>query len=96
MCINVSIPSDCNLHSKFCEKIAKYSDLTMLMKLKYYLKCVVIIPVIISITGLMSLESKFSLQNIVKDADIMKIISKLQKTALLGSCRITRSVLLRD
>ena len=94
--IDVSIPSDSNLHLKFCEKIAKYSDLAMLMKLTYSLERVVIIPVIISITGLMSLESKSSLQNIVKDADIMKIISKLQKTALLGSCRIMRSVLLRD
>jgi len=94
--IDVSIPSDSNFHLKFCEKIAKYSNLAMLMKLTYSLDCVVIILVIISITGLISLESKSSLQNIVKDTDIMKIISKLQKTALLGSCRIMRSILQRD
>jgi len=82
--------------TKFCENIAKYSDLAMLIKLTYSLDRVVIIPDIISITSLMSLESKSSLQSIVKDADIMKIIYKLQKTALLGSCRITRSILLKD
>ena len=94
--IDVSIPSDSNLHSKFCEKIAKYSDLAMLMKLTYHLECVVILPIIISITGLISSELKATLQSIVEDADIMKMISKLQKMALFGSCRIMRSVLLRD
>ena len=54
--IDVSIPSDGNLHSKFCKKIAKYSDLAMLMKLMYHLECAVILPIIISITGLISLN----------------------------------------
>ena len=94
--IDVSIPSDSNLHSKFCEKIAEYSHLAMLMKLTYHLERVVILPIVISITGLISSELKATLQSIVEDADIMKIMSKLQKAALLGSCRIMRSVLLRD
>ena len=80
-------PSDGNFHSKVCEKITKYSDLAMLMKLTYHLERVVI---------LISLELKATLQSIVEDTDIMKMISKLQKVALLGSCRIMRSVLLRD
>ena len=92
--IDASIPSDSNLRSKFCEKIAKYSDLAMLMKRTYHLECVVVLPIIISITGLISLELKATLQSVVEDVDIMKMISKLH--ALLGPCRIMRSVLLRD
>jgi len=91
--IDVSIPCDNNLHSNFCDKIAKYSDLAMLMKLTYSLEHIV---VIISISGLILLESKSALEHIVEKADIVRIISMIQKTALLGSCRIMRSVLLRD
>ena len=80
--IDVSIPRDSNLHSKFCEKIAKYSDFAMLMKLTYHLERVVILPITISITGLISSELKATLQSIVEDADVMKMISKLQKAAL--------------
>ena len=94
--IYVSNPSDNNLHSKFCDKVAKYSDLAMLMKLTYSLECIVIIPVIISISDLILLESKSALEHIVEEADIVRIMSIIQKIALLGSCRITRSVLLRD
>ena len=54
----------------------------MLMKLTYHLERVVILPIIISITGLILSELKATLQSIVEDADIMKIISKLQKAAL--------------
>ena len=63
-------------------------------KLTYSLEHIVIIPVIISISGLISLESKSALEHIVEKA--VRIISMIQKTALLGSCRIMRSVLLRD
>ena len=66
------------------------------MKLAYHLERVVILPIIISINGLISSELKATLQSIVEDADLMKMISKLQKVALLGSCRIMISVLLRD
>jgi len=61
--IDVSIPCDNNLHSIFCDKIAKYSDLAMLMKLTYSLEHIV---VIISISGLISLESKSALEHIVE------------------------------
>jgi len=88
--IDVSIPCDNNLHSEFCDKITKYSDLAMLMKLTEH------IVVIISISGLILLESKSALEHIAEKADIVRIISMIQKTALLGSCRIMRSVLLRD
>ena len=94
--IDVSTPSDSNLHSKFCKKIAKHSDLAMQMKHIYHLERVVILPIVISITGLISSELKATLQSIVEGGDIMNIICKLQKAALLGSCRIMRSVLLRD
>ena len=96
--VDVSIPCDNSLHSEFCDKIAKYSDLAMLMKLTYSLEHIVIIPVIISISGLISLESKSALEHIVEkaDTDIARIISMIQKTALLGLCRIMRIVLLRD
>ena len=88
----MGIPSDNNFHSKFCDKIAKYSDLAMLMKLTYSLEHIVIIPVIISISSHISLESKSALEHIVEEADIVRIISMMQKTALLGSCRIMRSM----
>ena len=86
----MSIPSDNNLH-----KTAKYSDLAMLMKLTYSPEQIVIITVIISISGLISLESKSALEHIVEETDIVKMISIIQKTALLDTV-IMRSVLLKD
>ena len=72
----MSIPSDNNLHSKFCDKIAKCSDLTCLQPGTH----------IISINGVIWLEScKSALEHIVEKADIVRIISMIQKTALLGS-----------
>ena len=63
--IDVSNPSDSNFHSKYCEKIAKYSDLATLMKLTYHLERVVILLIVISITGLISSELKATLQSIL-------------------------------
>jgi len=51
----------------------------MLIKLTY---SIVIIPVIISISGFILLESKSALEHIVEDADIVRIISMIQKTVL--------------
>ena len=57
----------------------------MLMKLTYSLEHIVINPVIISISGLISLESQSALEHIVEKADIVRIISVIQKTARAGS-----------
>jgi len=67
----------------------------MLMKLTYSPEQIVIITVIISISGLTSLESKSALEHIVEETDIVKMISIIQKTALLDTV-IMRSVLLKD
>ena len=67
----------------------------MLMKLTYSPEQIVIITVIISISGLISLESKSALEHIVEETDIVKMISIIQKTALLDTV-IMRSVLLKD
>ena len=44
---------------------------TVIMKLTYSLECILIIPVIISISGLILLESKSTLEHIVEKADIL-------------------------
>ena len=59
----------------FCDKVAKYGDLAMLMKLTYSLERIAIIPVIISISGLILLESKSALEHIVEEAEIVRIMS---------------------
>jgi len=48
------------------------------------------------VSNVILLESKSALEHIVEKADIVRIISMIQKMTLLDSCRIMRSVLLRD
>ena len=67
--IDLSIQSDSSLHLKFCEMIAKYSDLPMLIDLTYNLERVVILPVINCWSRV-----KSTLQGIVEDTDVMWLL----------------------
>jgi hypothetical protein len=87
--IDIAITGDRNVIKKEAEKILKYKDLTIEIKRMWNLKAKVI-PVIIGATGTISKSFRKYVSNIPGNHDVRK----LQKTAILGTARILRKVLM--
>ena len=87
--MDFSVPYDTNIVKKTAEKLMKYRDLEIEIQKSWNLKEVSTIPVIIGALGTVSTDF----------TQYLKILSKhinpnvIQKTALLGTANILRSVL---
>ena len=87
--IGIASPGDCNVGEKESEKIEKYQDLKREIMKLWSLKSVEVIPVVVGALGSVSKKIGQYLEKIGIDVRI----GLLQKTALLGTVRIVRSVL---
>ena len=87
--IDIASPGDCNVGEKESEKIEKYQDLKREIMKLWSLKSVEVIPVVVGALGSVSKKIGQYLEKIGIDVRI----GLLQKTALLGTARILRSVL---
>jgi hypothetical protein len=89
MLIDVAILGDRNMIKKEAEKILKYKDLTIEIQRMWNIKTKVI-PVIIGATGTTSRSFRKYVSNIPGNHEV----KELQKTAILGTARILRKVLM--
>jgi len=89
MLIDVAIPGDRNMIKKEAEKILKYKGLTIEIQRMWNVKSKVI-PVIIGATGTISKSFRKYVSNIPGKHEV----TKLQKTAILGTAHILRKVLM--
>ena len=87
--IDIASPGDCNVGEKESEKVVKYQDLKREIMKLWSLKSVEVIPVVVGALGSVSKKIGQYLEKIGIDVRI----GLLQKTALLGTARILRSVL---
>lgn len=89
--IDVTHPADHNINKAESEKISKYIPLAIEYKEMYKLNSVKIIPIVITATGLVNKNLKKYLETLGLDPNI--IIPKAQKSVILETCRIVRTVL---
>jgi hypothetical protein len=88
--IDIAHPNDHNLNISFTNKISKYKDLAEEIKHMWHLNSIEIIPIVISVNGLIHQNQyKFT-----EKIEVPKfIIYKIQKSVILETCRIVRKVL---
>lgn len=89
--IDIAHPNDNNLEKTEREKITKYFELCQEYKTIYKLNKVIVIPVIISSTGIVSKNIFKYLSNI--HLDDKYIVRQMQKSLTLETCRIVRKCL---
>ena len=89
--IDVAIPADIRVKTKYTEKLEKYTDLGHEIKRIWQLKVVKIIPIIIGALGAIPKETEVALKKIN-----VPILSSFQKSALLSTAGILRRVLSFD
>ena len=90
--IDFSVPCDINIVNKTAEKLTKYKELEVEIQKCWNLKKVTIVPIIVGALGAVSTDHAQYLKLIPG-----KIEAKIvQKTALLGTANILRSVLSMD
>lgn len=88
--IDVSIPSNNNIDTKYQEKINKYCDLKREVQLMWNMDKVYIVPIIISSMGLIPKNLENMLKLIKTPFNICR---KMQKSVLLDAANIVRSVM---
>ncbi|XP_044760151.1 uncharacterized protein LOC123317612 [Coccinella septempunctata] len=88
--LDFTIPADENLARAYSEKISKYGDLAYQIHEMYRLKSISILPMIISVNGLVE---KHLLENTERLQLGRDIISSAQKQVILGTVSIVRKVL---
>lgn len=91
--IDISVPLDKNIDKKFQEKRNNYIPLISEMQRIYRDYKFEIIPVIIGALGTITNELKHSIANIDGISDKNKIIKHIQKKAMIGSLKITKTVM---
>lgn len=88
--IDFAVPQDENLRKTYSEKVAKYEDLAFEIKEIYRLTSVTILPIIVSVNGLVEKH----LPDIMKRLELSpKLIGKAQREVILGTIRTVRSFL---
>lgn len=88
--IDVTIPADDNMERAYTDKLTKYHDLAFEMKEIYRLKTTSVIPLILSVNGLV--ESHL-LENTLRLGIEEKLVSLAQKEVILGTARTVRKFL---
>lgn len=89
--IDVTHPNDHNIDKAQSEKIQKYVPLTSEYKDIYKLKSVQTIPIVITATGVVHKQTKSSITK--QHLNPNKVLPKAQKSVILETRRIVRSVL---
>ncbi|XP_045463805.1 uncharacterized protein LOC123673363 [Harmonia axyridis] len=85
--IDITVPSDDNISRAYTEKITKYFDLSFELKEMYKLKKISIIPLVMSVNGLV--EEHLVDNTKMLELDIY-VVSSAQKEVILGTTRIVR------
>ncbi|XP_044765520.1 uncharacterized protein LOC123321825 [Coccinella septempunctata] len=88
--IDVTIPADDNVSRAYAEKLNKYGDLAFQLKELYNLKSMSIIPLIITVNGLVEHHLIENTERLKLD---LNIISQAQKQVILYTTRIVRKFL---
>ncbi|XP_044760879.1 uncharacterized protein LOC123318334 [Coccinella septempunctata] len=88
--IDFTIPADDNITRAYSEKISKYTDLAFQLREMYALEAVSVLPMIISVNGIVERHLLENTQRLCLDKDI---ISASQKQVILHTTRIIRKVL---
>ena len=87
--VDFSIPNDTNIVEKTAEKLTKYKDLEIELQKCWNLKETQTVPIIIGALGTVSNDHIQYLKTLSKHIDP----NVIQKTAMLGTANILRSVL---
>lgn len=88
--IDVSVPADDNITKAYTEKVSKYHDLAFELKEIYGLRKTSIVPLIISVNGLVEAHMLENTKRLQLDT---YLISQAQKQVILGTTRIVRRFL---
>lgn len=88
--IDIAIPNSKNLQETIQNKIAKYTDLAHEVKEQWRQNSVVIVPVVLSSTGLVPKALAKSLETLGLP---ISLIGDLQKSVVLNTCNIVRKFL---
>nr|CAH7716666.1 unnamed protein product [Callosobruchus chinensis] len=88
--IDIAIPSDKNIQNIYAGKISEYTDLAIEIKRLWKQNKVIIVPFIISVSGLTPNTFTPHLQQLGLDGKLHKIF---QKSVILKTCSIVRSFL---
>lgn len=89
--IDITHPSDHNIDKAESDKISKYVPLTIEYRDIHRLKSVRTVPIVITATGLINKHLKANVAGLQLDPE--KVIPKAQKSVILETCRIVRTVL---
>lgn len=88
--LDFTIPADDNLTRAYTEKLSKYADLAFQLRELYKLKSISILPLIISVNGLVE-------EHLIGNTDRLclprEVISSSQKQVILSTTRIVRKFL---
>ena len=87
--VDFLVPYDMNIVNKTAEKLTKYRDLEIEIKKCWKLKNIMTVPVVVGALGTVSTDHTRYLNLLSKNIDV----NVVQKTALLGTANIIRSVL---
>ena len=92
--VDVCVPLDCNVHDQEKKKIDTYSPLIVGLLRLYPEYKFEVIPLVIGATGLITdTLVKFLKMLIDNENNVMKLITKMQVKALIGSMRVLKSAL---
>jgi hypothetical protein len=88
--IDIAIPNNHNLHAKYAEKLAKYSELSIEIKDQWKMDIVTTIPTALSTNGIIpkTLHKALNTLNLHPNTFI-----ELQKAMILNICSIVRKFL---
>ncbi|XP_044760203.1 uncharacterized protein LOC123317662 [Coccinella septempunctata] len=88
--LDFTVPADDNLARAYTEKITKYADLAFQLREMYKLKSVNVLPMIISVNGLVEKHLPENTKRLCLDRNV---ISGSQKQIILSTTRIVRKFL---
>ena len=89
--IDITHPADHNINKAEIEKISKYIPLSIEYKEIYKLETIEILPIVVTANGLINKNLKPNLEKLKLNPS--QIIPKIQKSVILETCRIVRTVL---
>ena len=88
-CAIIDIAGDIRLSEKEKEKIEKYQELKREIKRMWNIRSIKVIPVVVGALG----STLKKLKNCIEELRVVISTALLEKTALLGTARISRKVL---
>lgn len=88
--IDITVPSDDNISRAYSEKLSKYFDLSFNLREMYQLKQVSVVPLVISVNGLV--EEHLAVNTMMLELDGY-VVSSAQKEVILSTTRIVRRFL---